>query len=149
MTILRTNSEHLDFVKLVNHLDAYLAKMDGDEHAFYHQFNKIDKLKFVVVAYEDSVPVGCGAIKILTEDAMEVKRMYVVPQYRGKGVASSLLASLEAWTWELGYQRCMLETGKRQIEAVALYKKQGYVIVPNYGQYAGIENSLCFEKRLN
>jgi putative acetyltransferase len=148
ITLLRTDSDHADFVALVKLLDADLARRDGEDHSFYAQFNKIDKIRHVVVAYQDQVPVGCGAIKAFGDDAMEVKRMYVSPMIRKSGVASKVLAELEQWTHHLGYIRCVLETGKRQPEAIALYSKQGYQPIPNYGQYAGIENSLCFEKKL-
>ncbi len=147
--IIRTDSANNDFIELVKHLDADLAVRDGDEHAFYHQFNKIDMIKHVVVLYEDDVAVSCGAIKESIPGSMEVKRMYTTPSHRGKGLAAKVLAKLEKWAAELGYPKCVLETGKKQPEAIALYKKSGYKIIPNYGQYIGVENSVCFEKQLN
>lgn len=148
MKILRTTSENLDFQKLVKQLDAYLAMMDGDEHSFYDQYNKIDLLKNCIVIFDNEIPVGCGAIKAFDEDSMEVKRMFTLPEMRGKGVASKILTELENWTKELGYTKTILETGKRQTEAVALYEKCGYKKTSNYGQYIGIENSVCYEKKL-
>ena len=145
---IRTTSEHEDFIHLVRHLDADLAERDGKDHSFYAQFNKLDKIKHVVVAYDNDEPVGCGAIKEYAPDTMEIKRMYTAPESRGKGIASNILRELEKWASELSYERCILETGKKQPEAIGLYKKSGYTIIPNYGQYAGIENSLCFEKPL-
>ena len=146
--ILRTDSDNPDFIGLVKYLDADLAQRDGADHSFYSQFNKIDKIKYVLVAYEDNTAVGCGAIKEYKPDAMEVKRMYTLPANRGQGVASRILKELEIWAAELSYTRCLLETGKRQPEAIGLYKKNGYRLIPNYGQYAGIENSVCFEKEI-
>jgi putative acetyltransferase len=145
---IRTDSTNKDFIELVKQLDAYLAVIDGEEHSFYHQFNKIDKLKYAVVAYEDGKPIACGAIKQFKPDAMEVKRMYTIREYRGKGVASNILQELEQWASDLGYEKCVLETGKRQDDAVHLYKKRGYRIIPNYGQYEGMDNSVCFEKEI-
>ena len=145
---VRTDSNNLDFVELVRRLDIDLADRDGKEHAFYSQFNKIDLIRHVVVAYDDNLPVGCGAIKQFSSDAMEVKRMYTLPEYRGRGVATIILRELEAWATEMKFEKCVLETGKRQPEAIELYKKSGYEIIPNYGQYVGIENSVCFEKSL-
>jgi GNAT superfamily N-acetyltransferase len=142
----RTNSANQDFIELVRALDADLAQRDGSEHSFYAQFNKIDMIKYVVVAYEHDKPVGCGAIKELVPGTMEVKRMYTLPGHRGKGIATKVLGELERWAAELSYEKCVLETGKRQPEAIALYKKSGYKIIPNYGQYSGMENSVCFEK---
>jgi putative acetyltransferase len=146
--LLRTDSENQGFIELVRYLDADLAERDGTDHSFYGQFNTIDKIKHAVVAYENDQPIGCGAIKEYASDTMEVKRMYTSPGGRGKGIATTVLAELETWAAELSYSRCVLETGKRQPEAIALYKKNGYTIIPNYGQYAGVENSVCFEKEL-
>jgi GNAT superfamily N-acetyltransferase len=146
--LIRTDSNNQDFIELVKYLDADLAQRDGNDHSFYNQFNKIDKLKHVVVAYEDGKPISCGAIKQHTPTTMEVKRMYTLPGSRGKGLATKVLNELEIWATELSYEKCVLETGKRQPEAIELYKKNGYKRIPNYGQYAEIKNSLCFEKEL-
>ncbi len=146
--IVRTDSDNPDFIGLVKCLDADLAQRDGADHSFYSQFNKIDKIKYVVIAYEDNTPIGCGAIKEYGPLAMEVKRMYTTPDSRGKGIASRVLKELELWAAELSYGKCLLETGKRQPEAILLYKKNGYKLISNYGQYAGIENSVCFEKEI-
>lgn len=149
MKTLRTTSENPDFQNLVKQLDSYLAMMDGEEHAFYHQYNKIDLLKNCVVIFDNDEAVACGAIKELDTKSMEVKRMFTLPEKRGKGLASKILNELEVWSKELGYEKIVLETGKRQTEAVALYNKCGYKIVPNYGQYIGVANSVCFEKILD
>lgn len=144
----RTESENPDFIKLVNELDADLRVRDGDEHAFYAQFNKIDQIRHVVIAYRDEKPVGCGAIKPYDGGTMEIKRMFVLPELRGKGIASQVLNALERWATELGYEKCILETGVKQPEAIALYIKNNYNRIPNYGQYKEAENSVCFQKQL-
>ncbi len=146
--IQRTNSENIDFINLVKELDDYLKTTDGDEHDFYNQFNNIDVLKNVIVFYNDEIPVGCGAIKKLDDEAMEVKRMFLSPEYRGKEIAQKILLELEKWAKELGYKKCILETGIRQVEAVKFYHKCNYKVIPNYGQYTEMENSICFEKVL-
>ena len=146
--IIRTDSNHRDFIELVKHLDADLAERDGTDHSFYAQFNTIDKIRYVIIAYENDKPTGCGALKEYSPNIMEIKRMYTSPDSRGKGIAGKVLGELEIWATELRCQRCILETGKKQPEAIALYQKNGYSIIPNYGQYQGIENSVCFEKEL-
>lgn len=146
--IIRTNSENIDFINLVKELDAYLKITDGDEHDFYHQFNNIDVLKNVVLVYVDKVAVGCGAIKKFDKTSVEVKRMFVSPDKRGLGIAQKILTELEIWAKELGSQKCVLETGKRQVEAVKFYKKCNYKVIENYGQYTNMENSICFSKTL-
>ena len=148
LTCIRTNSAQNHFQQLVRELDADLGVRDGEEHAFYSQFNKTDMIKHVVVAYDNEIPVGCGAIKEYTADTMEVKRMYVPLQRRGQGIASLILQELEKWCRELNYNKCILETGIRQPEAIRLYEKNGYTRIPNYGQYANVDNSVCFEKSL-
>jgi GNAT superfamily N-acetyltransferase len=146
--IVRTDSENNDFKKLVQLLDAELADRDGDEHSFYDQFNSIEGLKYVVVLFEHHLPVGCGAIKPLDTNTMEVKRMFTISNYRGKGLATRVLSELEIWAEEMDYTTCLLETGKRQPEAISLYIKNGYGPIANYGQYQGVENSVCFMKSL-
>jgi GNAT superfamily N-acetyltransferase len=148
ITVVRTDSENHDFIQLVGHLDADLAERDGSDHSFYAQFNTIDTIRHVVVAYEDGRPAGCGAIKKYSTDTMEIKRMYTRPAQRGKGIATRVLHELESWAAELSCGTCILETGRRQPEAIALYIKNGYTLIPNYGQYAQIDNSVCFEKKV-
>ncbi|HQR94329.1 MAG: GNAT family N-acetyltransferase [Bacteroidetes bacterium 24-39-8] len=147
--LMRTDSSHLDFRSLVALLDQDLAIRDGADHGFYAQFNQITNIQYCVVVYFDDQPVGCGAIKAFGEDSMEIKRMFVLPNYRGKSLAQQILIELEKWTLELGKTKTVLETGQKQPEAIALYYKSGYQRTPNYGQYIGIENSLCFEKQLS
>jgi putative acetyltransferase len=144
----RTDAADPAFRALVVELDKDLAIRDGKDHAFYDQFNKLDSIKHVVVLMDGTNAVGCGAFKAFGADAVEIKRMYVPPAHRQRGVASLVLRELEQWAHELGYQRCVLETGRKQPEAIALYTKRGYQSIPNYGQYAGVADSVCFEKRL-
>jgi putative acetyltransferase len=146
INIIRTNSSHPDFIHLVKMLDAELAERDGNEHAFYDQFNKVTTIQHVVVLYQENKAVACGAIKNLDKASMEVKRMYTLAHWRGHGFATQILQELEKWAAELSFTKCVLETGKRQPEAIQLYKANGYKAIPNYGQYEGIENSVCFEK---
>ncbi len=147
-TIKRTNSDDSNFQELVQALDKDLAIRDGDEHAFFAQYNKIAMIKYVVVIYENNIAVGCGAIKEYEPGIMEVKRMFVPPEKRGHGIASLVLGELEHWAKELGYEKCILETGVKQPEAIRLYQKNNYNTIPNYGQYAGVASSVCFDKNL-
>lgn len=148
ISLVRTNSGSPDFVSLVILLDAELRIRDGEDHAFYAQFNKIDSLQQVVVAYSDGIAVGCGAIKPFADRTAEVKRMFVRPENRGKRVAGEILRELEAWAKELNFDECVLETGHKQPEAIALYKRSGYDVIPNYGQYIGMDNSVCMKKKI-
>lgn len=147
MKLIRTNSDNQDFIQLVKMLDEYLAYTDGEDHAFYDQYNKIDMLKHCVVLYEEENAVGCGAIKPYDENSAELKRMFVIPEFRGKGYASKILSELENWAKELGFQSVILETGINQLEAIKMYDRT-FERIENYGQYKGVENSLCFKKDL-
>lgn len=144
--IKRTNSSNPDFIHLVKDLDADLAIRDGDKHDFYHRYNSIDNLDFVVLAYENKTLLGCGAMKKYDRVTLEIKRMFTPKDQRGKGVARKILAELERWADEGGFERCILETGVNMPEAIGLYLKSGYKLIPNYGQYIDAADSRCFEK---
>ena len=144
----RTNSDDIDFISLVVLLDQDLKIRDGEDHTFYNQFNKIDKIKHVIVFYENDIAVGCGAFREKESDTVEVKRMFVNPDYRKRGIAAAVLKELENWAAELNYTYTILETGKKQPEAISLYQKSGYTIIPNYPPYEEMDNSVCMKKTL-
>jgi GNAT superfamily N-acetyltransferase len=146
--LLRTDSNNQDFINLVKLLDSYLKVIDGKEHKFYNQFNKTDTLKNVVIAYQAKKAIGCGVFKKLNNNSVEIKRMFTLPETRGKGIATKILEALEIWAKELTYKSCVLETGKRMNYAVNFYSKNNYNLIPNYGQYKDVENSMCFKKEL-
>lgn len=148
-TFYRTTSGNEDFQSLVALLDEDLRIRDGDEHSFYSQFNKIVNISNVIVCYIDNIPTGCGAFKEYDEKKAEIKRMFVKPAYRGQGIGLNILKELEVWASELNYQEYILETGKKQPEAIRLYQKAGYTIIKNYGQYEHVENSVCMIKKNN
>lgn len=148
VTLVRTNSGDAGFQKLVGQLDQELYERYGAEMDFYGQFNTLHAIQHVVVAYQDAIPVGCGAFKLYAEHTAEIKRMFVAKSFRGHGIAANVLKALEQWAAELNYTEAILETGANQPEAIALYKKSGYTIMENYGQYVGVEGSICMRKSL-
>jgi putative acetyltransferase len=147
--VIRTSAENPDFVALIEKLDADIEVRDGAEYSFYAQFNKTDSIKNAIVVYENQKAIGCGAFKVYKDEVVEIKRMFVNPEDRGKGIASTVLKALESWAREANFKSCILETGKKYPEAIALYKKNGFVITSNYGQYEGIEDSVCFQKTIS
>ncbi len=147
-TCNRTSSANADFQYLVALLDEDLKIRDGDEHAFYAQFNMIENIRHVIVCYIDHSPIGCGAFKEYDQQRAEIKRMFVLPGYRGQGTGLTILKELELWASELNYQACILETGKKQPEAIRLYQKAGYALIKNYGQYENVDNSVCMMKAI-
>jgi GNAT superfamily N-acetyltransferase len=102
-----------------------------------------------LVAYIGGKPVGCGAVRRIEPTMAEIKRMYVAPEARGRGVGRQVLLELEAEARRLGATRLVLETGPRQPEALALYSRAGFLKIPNFGEYVGCEFSVCMAKELN
>ena len=147
MIIKRTDSDHPDFKELATELESDLKIRDGAHHTFYAVLNKINKLD-VLISYENEIPTGCGGLRPSADQRMEVKRMYVRPAYRGRGIATALLKELEKWGKELGYKYAVLETGINQPEAIALYQKNSFVVTANFDPYKESPNSICFEKEL-
>jgi len=144
----RTNSNDANFKSLIILLDEDLHKINGTIQLAYNQHNVIDYIETVVVAYIDNVPVGCGCFKRFHDDSVEIKRMFVIENQRGKRIASAILEELEVWAKETGYSRSVLETGKKHHEALSLYKRFGYLITENYEPYINMDESVCMAKVL-
>jgi GNAT superfamily N-acetyltransferase len=147
-SIKKTSYEDEDFQQLTKALDEDLRLKDGDEHAFYNQFNSLEGLAQVIVVYQNKKAIGCGAFKNYDLNTAEIKRMFVIPEYQGKGIGSTILNELENCAKLQNFRYCILETGIRQPDAIALYQKNRYQIIENYGQYKGMQNSICFKKEL-
>lgn len=149
LTLKRTNSSDKDFHLLIENLDKYLLDQYGQLQHFYSQYNKIENIPTVVIAYIENEPAGCGCFKQFDDSSVEVKRMFVANAHRGKGIGAAILTELEKWAAELGQKATVLELGNNQPEAMLLYTKQGYSVIPNYGQYAGMEaSSICMKKEI-
>jgi GNAT superfamily N-acetyltransferase len=144
----RTDSDNPDFRSLISSLDKDLERRYGAQQNFFNQFNKLDKIKNVIIAYLEGAPVGCGALRAYNDTDIEIKRMFVADEHRGKGIAIQLLNELEVWAGELQFKNCILETGTNQPEAISLYLKCGYEITEAYGHYVGVENSICMTKEI-
>lgn len=139
---------------LIRDLSAELARQYPDSHggdgagAFKPQDVMIDRAAFVV-AWDGDTPVGCGALRPMDDETVaEVKRMYVRPGMRGKGISRLILLALEEHGRGFSYRALRLETGARQIEAIGLYQSAGYQPIPCYGIYINEPLSRCYEKTL-
>lgn len=148
ISIKRTNSKDKDFPGLIRELDKDLRSRYGAEQEEFDKFNKIENLETVIIAYRNNEPVGCGCFKKFDTDSVEVKRMFVEKTHQGKGIGKAIINELEKWAAEIGYSSMVLETGTRQLEAIHLYKKLGYQIIPNFSPYIGNELSICMKKEL-
>jgi putative acetyltransferase len=144
----RTNSNDKNFITLTSSLDKDLEMIYGDTQQQYDQYNIITNLTTVVIACENNTAIGCGCFKPIDANTVELKRMYVAPGLRGKGIGAMILKELELWANELGFCNMVLETGILQPEAIQLYSKQGFNIIPNYGQYKDNSLSVCMQKIL-
>jgi putative acetyltransferase len=147
--LLKCNSENQDFRNLVHFLDEDLNSRYGILQSQYEKFNKIEAIGTVVVAYLDEIPVGCGCFKKFDSNSVEIKRMFVKKENRGKGIAKMILTELERWAIENGNKTSFLETGIKQYEAISFYTNFGYERIDNFGQYIGNTNSICMSKVLN
>jgi putative acetyltransferase len=147
--ITRQSNENPDFKELVYLLDVDLNARYGLLMNQYNHLNKTDHIPTVVVAYCDSEAIACGCFKKQDDNTVEMKRVFVKPEYRNKGVAASILLELEKWASELGFTHAVLETGMKQFEAIHFYHKIGYSDIENYGPYIGNTNSVCMRKHLS
>ncbi|HWB29088.1 MAG TPA: GNAT family N-acetyltransferase [Vicinamibacterales bacterium] len=135
---------------------ALIAELDVDLHARYPgvAFHTLSPDELMapaftfVVAEAAGEALGCGALRVREPGVAEIKRMFVRPSARRRGVARAVLRALEARAAELGLPRILIETGAAQPEAIALYLSSGYVPIPRYGEYVDVPTSRCFEKRL-
>ena len=144
----RTDSNDRDFQYLIVLMDNDLRQRYGQVQTIYDDLNQVGDIDTVLIAYNDQKPIGCGCFRKFSDNTIEVKRMFVEPAYRGQGVATQILSGLETWAKENGFTRAILETGRKQPEAIHLYERSGYAITINYGPYAGMENSVCMRKKL-
>jgi GNAT superfamily N-acetyltransferase len=140
-----------DARRLIAALDAGLAELYSPEQRFGPNL-KAEQIEgsrgTFLVARDGDRAVGCGAIRVIEPTMAEAKRMYVEPDYRGKGVGRAVLARLEAAARELGVTRLVLETGVYQDAAIALYRGAGFAQVDCWGEYTTSPTSICFEKNL-
>lgn len=145
-----TNGENPGFVMLCAKLDNALDELVGGrcKRVQYEQYNQRDNIHDVIVAYREGEPIGCGAFKMYDEDHAELKRIYVESSHRNMGLGAELVRRLEAKAKIKGYRWCILETGKPLEAASHMYKKAGYKIIPNYGQYENMADSICMERKI-
>lgn len=148
MKVIYTNGENKHFIGLCQLLDAYLNEIVGGEkqRTQYVKYNTLEDIHDVVVLYDAEEPIGCGSFKFYEEGVAEVKRVYLKEQYRGKGLGKYLMIELEKQAAKKGYKQLILETGKPLTEAMRLYEHLGYEVIPNYGQYKEMKESICMAK---
>jgi GNAT superfamily N-acetyltransferase len=147
-TIKRTTAGDKDFQLLVKELDHELWNELKEDQATYDQYNVVVDIPTAVLIYRNEEPVACGCFKPFDEQTVEIKRMFVKKEHRGKGLSKKILAELEHWAKEKSHRFSVLETSIHFTTARHLYSTNGYAIIPNYGQYANLPESICMKKAL-
>lgn len=149
IVLKRVSPDHPDFQFLIQLLDKDLWNRYPDTQQFFVGFNKIKQDAKAIVAYLDDQPAGCGCFRDAEgATAVEIKRMYVKEEARGRGIAQHILKGLEQWAREEGSRRAVLETGVHNPEAISLYKKLGYELIEKYEPYVNSKDSVCLGKDL-
>ena len=146
--IIKTTSEHKDFISLVGDLDKSLWESYPELKSNYWGNNIIELNRNVVIVYNDDVAVACSCFKKYDKNTIEIKRMFVSPEMRGKRIAQRMLLELESWAKELGFSFSVLETLYKQQSAIGMYQKAGYSFIENYPPYEGLKNSICMKKSI-
>lgn len=150
LRFIYTDGNNSDFIELCHCLDDFLNKLVGGEEnrASYIPYNKLDDIHDVILVYDNDIPIGCASFKEYDNECAEVKRVFIKMEYRGKGISKELMKRLEDIARKKGYCYLILESGKPLVAAMALYKKVGYRIISNYGQYRDMPDSICMKKKL-
>lgn len=151
MEFIRTDGKNKDFIENCRLLDMDLDRQVGKKikRDKYRKFNQLDEIQETIVVYdEDKRAVGGGAIRRYDDENIELKRVFIHTEYQGQGIGSKLVSLLIEWAMELGYKRMILETGELLVESCAVYRKLGFEVIPNYGPYVNMPESLCMAKNL-
>lgn len=150
MKYVYTDGCDRDFIELCHELDSFLNEIVGGEEnrATYIPYNKLDSIHDVIVVYNGDTPIGCAAFKKYDDLHAEVKRVFIKKEYRGRGISRCLMENLEKAAKNKGYKYFILESGEPLVAAMALYRKTGYKVIPNYGQYKDMTDSVCMMKEL-
>lgn len=150
MEFLYTDGRNRDFIGLCHMLDDYLNEIAGGEEnrAQYIPYNQLNDIHDAVVVYDKGTAIGIAGFQRYDAECAELKRVFIREEYRGCGIAKKLMAHIEARAKEKGFTCFILESGEPLVEAMGLYRAIGYQVIPNYGQYAGMPNSICMKKAL-
>lgn len=146
--IHRTANVNQDFLFLITKLDRELVKRYDEKQTDLDKNNVIGSTRNIVMAYNNRIPIGCGCYRLIGSDKVEIKRIYVSNDFRGRGISKMILQELEKWAFEEGFKTAVLETGKKQLEAINLYVKSNYFQIDNFPPYIGNKMSVCMEKEL-
>lgn len=145
-----TDGQNKDFISLCRALDDFLNELAGGEEnrAQYIPYNSTEDIQDAIVVYDQDKPVGCAGFKRYNDECAEVKRVFISEEYRGKGISKKLMEVLEDSARKKGYAYFILESGEPLAVAMKLYRTTGYQVIPNYGKYVDMQESVCMKKKL-
>ena len=146
--IIRTDTLNLKVKELIKALDKELRGYYGDIQDSYTPHNDVSKGFPTILIEQAGKPIGCGAFKPYDKTSAELKRVFLKKEARGKGLSKLMVKALEDWMLERNLSIARLETGGKQLEALGLYQKLGYKVIPKYGVYVDMPNSICMKKDL-
>ena len=125
--------------------EEYYSRIVGSEknRKGFIPYNISESITDVLIAYCDSIPVGCAGLKKYSDTDVEIKRVWVEPGWRGKGIASQMMDRIEEKGRQLGFKRAVLQTRPIMPDAVGLYEKRGYQLIGNYPPYDKLDGAIC------
>jgi len=149
VSITRERPATADAIALIQELEAHLGPLypPASRHGFSIEKLLAEDVPFFVLR-ADGTPAGCGGIQLVGAAYGELKRMYVRPQFRGRGFGKQMVTYLADYALAHGVTLLRLETGIYQQEAIGLYERLGFVRIGPFGPYTNDQLSLCYEKSI-
>ena len=145
-----TDGNNEDFQKFYLKTEEFYSSIVGgrkNREAFI-PYNISESITDVLIASVEGAAVGCAGLKADSDSDVEIKRVWVAPEFRGNHISTAMMDALEAKAVELGFRRAILQTRPQMEEAVHLYTKRGYVLIDNYPPYDKLDGAICFAKEL-
>jgi len=145
-----TDGNDKDFQKFYIETENYYSKIVGGKknREGFIPYNLSESISDVLIAYIDDVAVGCAGLKKYSDTDVEIKRVWVEPDHRGKYIATEMMDKIEEKARELGFKRAVLQTRYIMKDAVGLYTNRGYVLIANYPPYDKLEGAICMALKL-
>ena len=150
-TFIWTDGNDETFQNFYVKTEGYYSKIVGgkDKREAFIPFNLSQDITYVLVVYDGDYAVGCAGLKVYSDEAVEIKRVWVEPEYRGRHIASRMMDLLELKSSELGFRKSILQTRPIMQDAVRLYESRGYTIIDNYPPYDKLDGAICMAKDLD
>lgn len=145
-----TDGNNEDFRCFYEKTEEYYSKIVGgvSNRSGFVPYNLSDSISDVLIAYSDGIAVGCAGLKRYSDNDVEIKRVWVEPDCRGKKIGTQLMEQIEEKARLMGFKRTILQTRPIMSDAVGLYEKRGYTLIENYPPYDKLEGAICMALNL-